>query len=39
MCLRLGLNVEMVNLENDSSSGSIGKALKFPTAGQFNPIK
>lgn len=39
VCLRLGLNVEMVNLENDSSSGSIGKALKFPTAGQFNPIK
>jgi hypothetical protein len=39
VCLRLGLHVEMVNLENDFTSGSIGKALKFPTAGQSNPIK
>jgi glycine/D-amino acid oxidase-like deaminating enzyme/nitrite reductase/ring-hydroxylating ferredoxin subunit len=39
VCKRLGLDVEFVNLENDPSTGSVGRALKFANAGQFNPIK
>lgn len=39
VCRKLGLNVEMVDLGNDPSSGSIGTALKFSNAGQFDPIK
>lgn len=39
MCQRLGLNAELVDLGNDPSTGSVGTALKFPNAGQFNPIK
>jgi glycine/D-amino acid oxidase-like deaminating enzyme/nitrite reductase/ring-hydroxylating ferredoxin subunit len=38
-CQKLGLNVEMVDLGSDPSSGSISTALRFPNAGQFNPIK
>lgn len=39
VCHELGLHVEMVDLGKDLSSGSIGTALRFSNAGQFNPIK
>ena len=39
MCKKLGLDVEMVDLSKDPTSGSIGTALQFPGAAQFNPIK
>lgn len=39
MCKKLGLDVEMVDLGKDPGSGSIGTALRFPGAAQFNPIR
>nr|PNR54014.1 hypothetical protein PHYPA_007690 [Physcomitrium patens] len=39
VCKKLGLNVDMVDLGKDPSSGGIGTAMRFPNSGQFDPIK
>jgi glycine/D-amino acid oxidase-like deaminating enzyme/nitrite reductase/ring-hydroxylating ferredoxin subunit len=39
VCKKLGLNVDMVDLGKDPSSGSIGTTMRFLNSGQFDPIK
>jgi hypothetical protein len=37
-CQRLKFNVQMVDLHNDPSCGSISTALRFPDAAEFHPL-